>query len=295
MTVNHHKAFTLIELLVVVAIIALLIAILLPAIGAARDSARAAVCGSNMHQIAVGLLMYEQVEGTFPPIHVLAEPYGLPAPPDGWLSGSDSHPERKWFWMQFARLYMGNTGGNEDHAVYTCPAKRIHIAQFGDQNSVLYGNFAGNMGIMRFSNAIGGNPEYVGTPLSMNHIPYPSETLLMLDHGGIAARWEHTIPSAWNRSLASSPTHMYIPGLPDADEFVWKWGLQKMRVDVLDDVLGGRHPGHTVNVGFADGHVGRTPVQELQVDNRLSEADKYPWPLWRPAKEIVIRPHDEGN
>ncbi len=53
-----RKAFTLIELLVVVAVIALLLAILLPALSSARDRAKASVCMSNLRQVGVSLRMY---------------------------------------------------------------------------------------------------------------------------------------------------------------------------------------------------------------------------------------------
>ena len=52
------RAFTLIELLVVVAIVAVLVAMLLPALSAARDNARVAVCASNLGQLAKGAIVY---------------------------------------------------------------------------------------------------------------------------------------------------------------------------------------------------------------------------------------------
>ena len=89
----NEKGFTLIELLVVISIIALLMAIMMPALGKARELAKATICQSNNRQIAQAVTMYANANDDRVPPCRPGHPTGGPV-----HSWSDKHAV-EWYYL----------------------------------------------------------------------------------------------------------------------------------------------------------------------------------------------------
>ena len=174
--------FTLVELLVVITIIGILIALLLPAVQAAREAARRMQCSNNLKQMALACLTHEQTHGSFPTA--------------GWGYGWAGVPERGFKekqpggWMFNILPYLeqqslhdmgtnGDTNGINLRlatplAAYHCPSRRAAVACPNAGNCYFNANptyvgrsdYAGSGGDQGVSGATGPSSLSAGDALS---------------------------------------------------------------------------------------------------------------------------------
>ena len=173
--VRCAPAFTLIELLVVIAIIALLAALLLPALAQSKGRAQAMVCMNNIKQLTLGWYLYADENDDF-----LINNHGKPqttAQRDTWANnvldwgGSDDNINPVYLTDSKLGPYVGRSA-----AIFKCPSDRAPAANGPRNRSLAMNAMVGNPG--ELTNVF--NPTYVQF-YRVSDMPDPSGIFVFLD------------------------------------------------------------------------------------------------------------------
>ncbi len=246
------RGFTLIELLVVISIIALLISLLLPALGQARATAQTTLCGTRLKQVGLAANLYaSEHREQLPPGFILWGGATTPPPPAEF----NGYPPT-WgilsVWHHILQPYAAGV------TVYTCAGQTLSDSQYveaGDVNGdhrFWWGNFGINDGIMDMN--YGATPAYRHKRLS--DLPRIGQGAFMMDSGS----WD--INYAYVKTQPDSVN--YLPGAGQPGDGFFVNANAGIGVASEKDYWQGRHANRRVNVVFGDGHVQNASAQGIR-------------------------------
>jgi prepilin-type N-terminal cleavage/methylation domain-containing protein/prepilin-type processing-associated H-X9-DG protein len=151
-----RTAFTLVELLVVIAIIGILIALLLPAVQAARESSRRSACANNLKQIALALANHEAIAGRYPSSFTITPGQALATNNGSWSIQARLLPflEGGAAFSQIQFDLPWDDPANQNSGVptlripaYQCPSEVNDLARTKNGEAYVYPhNYGGNFG-----------------------------------------------------------------------------------------------------------------------------------------------------
>jgi prepilin-type N-terminal cleavage/methylation domain-containing protein/prepilin-type processing-associated H-X9-DG protein len=223
---NKLRGFTLIELLVVVSVIALLAALLLPALSRAKHAARTARCVSNVRQLCLSLLLYVDDNNVYPP---------------GAFSGDDGVIRR---WRDALMPYLTHSTNS---SVMNCPSYELIHARPANATNSRPRSYAYNGSSCEFSLCAQDDLPRVRD----NAVVSPSRMIAL---GDAQLTVNPSFPAPAEGPLIGLDV-LIFQCIPIQKTFYYY--QQQMAA------TGARHPHGQFQIGFCDGHVEKIPFNTL--------------------------------